>query len=109
TCSVRKKGAHHEAHEETRSERHLWSIFVFLCALCGSHSRPSSAPHGSADSRMINRRKLSDAERRDWLRLARSQNVGPVTFAALIHRFHSAAAALDELPRLARRGGASEL
>jgi DNA processing protein len=56
---------------------------------------------------MIDQRKLSDAERRDWLRLARSQNVGPVTFAALIGRFHSAAAALDELPRLARRGGAA--
>src|SRR5205823_8624640 len=56
---------------------------------------------------MINRRKLSDAERRDWLRLARSQNVGPVTFAALIERFHSATAALDQLPRLARRGGAA--
>jgi DNA processing protein len=55
---------------------------------------------------MINRRKLSDAERRDWLRLARAQNVGPATFAALIARFHSAAAALEELPRLARRGGA---
>src|SRR5207302_3937653 len=54
-------------------------------------------------------RSLSDSERRDWLRLARSQNVGPVTFAALIERFHSAAAALDELPRLARRGGASNL
>jgi DNA processing protein len=50
---------------------------------------------------------LSDAERRDWLRLARSQNVGPVTFAALIERFHSATAALEQLPRLARRGGAT--
>ncbi|HEX3431442.1 MAG TPA: DNA-processing protein DprA [Rhizomicrobium sp.] len=52
-------------------------------------------------------RPLSDAERRDWLRLARSQNVGPVTFAALIERFHSATAALEQLPRLARRGGAT--
>jgi len=52
-------------------------------------------------------RSLSDAERLDWLRLARSQNVGPVTFAALIGRFHSATVALDELPRLARRGGAA--
>jgi DNA processing protein len=33
--------------------------------------------------------------------------VGPVTFAALIERFGSASAALKELPRLARRGGAS--
>jgi DNA processing protein len=48
---------------------------------------------------------LSDKERRAWLRLARTQSVGPVTFAALIARFGSAAAALEEVPRLARRGG----
>ena len=50
----------------------------------------------------LKRRTLSDGERRDWLRLARAQNVGPVTFAALIARFHSATVALEELPRLAR-------
>jgi DNA processing protein len=52
---------------------------------------------------------LSDAERRAWLRLARTQNVGPVTFAQLIARFGSASAALKEVPRLARRGGGEEL
>ena len=40
-----------------------------------------------------------------WLRLARTEHVGPVTFASLIARFGSARAALTELPRLARRGG----
>ncbi len=50
---------------------------------------------------------LSASERVAWLRLGRAQNVGPVTFAALIARFGSASAALGELPRLARRGGAS--
>ena len=50
-------------------------------------------------------RTLSDAERRDWLRLSRSENVGPITFFRLIERFGSAAAALDALPGLARRGG----
>src|SRR5690242_19697238 len=55
----------------------------------------------------LKKRTLSDGERRDWLRLARAQNVGPVTFAALIARFRSATVALEELPRLARRGGAS--
>lgn len=50
---------------------------------------------------------LSHSERRAWLRLARAQNVGPVTFAALIARFGSAMSALRELPRLARRGGAA--
>jgi DNA processing protein len=52
---------------------------------------------------------LSDTERRAWLRLARTQNVGPVTFAQLIGRFGSATAALKEVPHLARRGGASEM
>ncbi len=52
---------------------------------------------------------LSDNERRAWLRLARTQNVGPVTFAQLISRFGSATAALKEVPNLARRGGASEM
>lgn len=53
--------------------------------------------------------QLSEKERRNWLRLARTQNVGPVTFAALIARFGSAARALDEIPGLARRGGAASL
>jgi DNA processing protein len=48
---------------------------------------------------------LNDAQRRAWLRLARTENVGPVTFASLIARFGSAEAALAELPRLAARGG----
>jgi DNA processing protein len=38
----------------------------------------------------------------DWLRLSRTETVGPVTFYALLRRFGSAAAALDALPRLAR-------
>lgn len=54
-------------------------------------------------------RTLSDSERRAWLRLARSQNVGAVTFAALIERYGTAEAALDALPKLARRGGAGDL
>lgn len=42
----------------------------------------------------------------DWLRLARTPQVGPATFAQLIGRFGTASSALEELPRLARRGGA---
>ena len=49
--------------------------------------------------------ELTDAERRDWLRLARTENVGPVTFDQLVRRFGSAAKALEALPDLARRGG----
>ncbi|MDB5735742.1 MAG: dprA [Alphaproteobacteria bacterium] len=49
--------------------------------------------------------QLSDSERRAWLRLSRTENVGPVTFQNLIARFGSASAALEELPRMAKRGG----
>jgi len=48
---------------------------------------------------------MHDSERRAWLRLARTENVGPVTFRNLIARFGAASAALEELPRLAARGG----
>lgn len=52
---------------------------------------------------------LNAAERLAWLRLARTEQVGPVTFAGLIARFGSAEAALSEVPRLARRGGGERL
>ncbi|KWV46847.1 DNA processing protein DprA [Bradyrhizobium macuxiense] len=50
---------------------------------------------------------LSDAERLNRLRLIRSDNVGPRTFASLLRHFGDAATALERLPDLARRGGAS--
>jgi DNA processing protein len=50
-------------------------------------------------------RPLTDSERLDWLRLARSENVGPVTFRRLIDRFGSAKRALERLPDLAKSGG----
>jgi len=50
-------------------------------------------------------RPLNPAERLDWLRLIRSENVGPVTFYQLLARYGSAAAALEALPELARRAG----
>lgn len=50
-------------------------------------------------------RPLTDAERLDWLRLIRSENVGPVSFYHLLRFYGSAEAALDALPALARRGG----
>ena len=48
---------------------------------------------------------MLDSERRAWLRLARTENVGPVTFRNLVARFGTASAALEEVPRLAARGG----
>ena len=48
-------------------------------------------------------RALGDADRIDWVRLARTPNVGPVTFAQLLHRFGTPAVALDALPELTRK------
>jgi DNA processing protein len=49
---------------------------------------------------------LPAAERFARLRLARTDQVGPVTFQQLLERFGSAARALEALPDLIRRGGA---
>jgi DNA processing protein len=51
--------------------------------------------------------ELSRDQKISWLRLIRSENVGPATFRSLINHFGSADAALDALPALARRGGAA--
>jgi DNA processing protein len=50
--------------------------------------------------------RLTDQQRFDWLRLVRSENVGPRTFRALVTNCGSVASALKALPDLARRGGA---
>jgi DNA processing protein len=54
-------------------------------------SEPSSAVH------------LSSEQLFHWLRLIRSENVGPRTFRQLVNRFGGAEAALDALPALAAR------
>ncbi len=48
---------------------------------------------------------LDDAERLAWLRLFRTENVGPITFYQLIDNFGTAQKAIEALPTLARRGG----
>ncbi|MET3892334.1 DNA processing protein [Bosea sp. OAE506] len=48
---------------------------------------------------------LSDRQRLDWLRLIRSESVGPRTFRSLMNRFGGAAAAIEALPDLARQAG----
>ena len=50
---------------------------------------------------------LTDKQRIAWLRLIRSDNVGPVTFRDLINQFGSAETALEALPKLSQRGGAT--
>src|SRR5882724_9938468 len=49
---------------------------------------------------------LTDEQRLDWLRLIRSENIGPRTFRTLINHVGGARAALKALPDRARRGGA---
>ncbi len=46
------------------------------------------------------KRTLTEAERFDWLRLSRCENIGPRSFLALLQRYGSAGAALDALPGL---------
>jgi DNA processing protein len=56
----------------------------------------------------MTRPALSDGERRDWLRLSMSENVGPATFRSLMKRYGSAAGALAAIPELSRKGGLSQ-
>ena len=60
-----------------------------------------------ASDRVTSGVRLTDGQRLDWLRLIRSENIGPRTFRSLLNHYGSAAAALDALPGWARRGGAS--
>lgn len=50
---------------------------------------------------------LTERQRIAWLRLIRSDNVGPSTFRDLINHFGSAETALEMLPELSRRGGST--
>lgn len=52
---------------------------------------------------------LPDAERFARLRLARTDQIGPVTFRQLLDRFGTAERALEALPDLIRRGGGHAL
>ena len=56
---------------------------------------------------MGNSVRLTEEQRVEWLRLIRSDNVGPRTFRDLINHYGGARAALAALPALARRGGSS--
>lgn len=48
---------------------------------------------------------LTPAQRIAWLRLVRTDNVGPATFRQLLNRFGSAEAAIEALPELTRKAG----
>ena len=53
--------------------------------------------------------RLNHSQRLAWLRLIRSENVGPATFCALVNEFGGAEAAISALPLLSRRGGRSDI
>jgi DNA processing protein len=52
-------------------------------------------------------RHLNEREKRDWLRLIRTENIGPITFHQLLAHYGTAGAALEAVPELRRRGGGS--
>jgi DNA processing protein len=60
------------------------------------------------DKRRLTGIELSDRQKIAWLRLIRSENIGPISFRDLVNRFGSAQNALDALPDIARRGGAKQ-
>ncbi|CAH1660228.1 DNA processing protein [Hyphomicrobiales bacterium] len=53
----------------------------------------------------MGRLSLNDDQRLSWLRLMRSESIGPRSFRSLLSRFGSADAALAALPEIARRRG----
>lgn len=53
--------------------------------------------------------RLNHHQRVAWLRLIRSENVGPATFRGLVNEFGGAEAAIAALPLLSRRGGRSDI
>jgi DNA processing protein len=63
-------------------------------------------PHDDAPQKKRGGVPLSYRQKLSWLRLIRSDNVGPATFRDLINHFGSAEAAIEALPDLSRRGGA---
>ena len=49
--------------------------------------------------------ELSPDEKLNWLRLIRTENVGPITFYKLVDYYGSATKALEALPDLSKKGG----
>ncbi len=58
-------------------------------------------PHG----RQCKEASLEEKEKIAWLRLIRTENVGPITFYQLIDNFGTAQKAIEALPTLSRNGG----
>lgn len=54
-------------------------------------------------------RVLSDDERIDWLRLARTDGIGPATFHRLLRTYETPKAAIAAAPEIARRAGRASM
>jgi len=48
---------------------------------------------------------LTETEKLNWLRLIRTDNIGPITFYKLIEQYGTATKALEALPELSKKGG----
>ena len=48
---------------------------------------------------------LDDRQRLDWLRLIRTESIGPRSFLALVNRYGGAGQALEAMPEIARSAG----
>jgi DNA processing protein len=88
----------------------VMAVLIFIrhrptSAGCSRVRSPALARARPSRDRRDARLSLSADERRDRLRLARTDGVGPVAFAELMSRFGSAGRALERLPELARRAG----
>lgn len=51
------------------------------------------------------RSAFSLSDKLDWLRLIRTDNIGPITFYKLLEQYGSASEALNALPELSKKGG----
>ena len=74
----------------------------------GEHPPPGRRhrePHRREEMTAATAPGLTREQRLAWLRLIRSENIGPVTFRELINHFGGAAAAIAAAPKLAERGG----
>jgi DNA processing protein len=56
----------------------------------------------------MTQKNLDIKEKLAWLRLIRTDNIGPITFHRLLERFGSAENALKAIPDIAKRGGKME-
>ena len=90
--------------KSARRPRHLTCGCILLSGCTAPPLKRCFAQGGAALGEGV---KLTDEQRLDWLRLIRSDNIGPRTFRDLVNHFGGARAALAALPGLARRGGAS--